>query len=118
MSKTVRVVIDPDGTVRLACDDPSAEFFGPTEAELGTVSPDGTILRLGWDHPITENPATGATEVWELFNFTEDAHPIHIHQVQFEVVDRQPFEGAPRPAEAWETGRKDTVIAQPALHIT
>jgi bilirubin oxidase len=112
-SKTVRVVIDPDGTVRLACDNSAAEFFGPTEAELGTVSPDGTIVRLGWDHPITENPAVGATEIWELFNFTADAHPIHIHEVQFEVVDRQPFEGDPRPPEPWETGRKDTVIAFP-----
>ncbi|MCI0747215.1 MAG: multicopper oxidase [Verrucomicrobia subdivision 3 bacterium] len=112
-SKTVRVVMDPDGTVRMACDDPAAEFFAPTEAELGTVSDDGTIVRLGWDHPITENPELGATEVWELFNFTEDAHPIHIHEVQFEVVNRQPFEGTARPPEPWETGRKDTVIAYP-----
>jgi FtsP/CotA-like multicopper oxidase with cupredoxin domain len=33
--------------------------------------------------------------------------------VQFEVVDRQPFEGAPRPPEVWETGTKDTVISYP-----
>jgi bilirubin oxidase len=113
MSKTVRVVIDPDGTVRLACDDPAAEYFGPTEAELGTVEPDGTIRRLGWDHPITENPELGAIEIWAIYNFTADAHPIHIHEVQFEVVDRQPFEGVPRPPEAWESGRKDTVVAYP-----
>lgn len=113
MSKSVRVVIDPDGTIRLACDDPAAEYFGPAEAELGTVESDGTVRRLGWDHPITENPAQGATEIWEISNFTEDAHPIHIHQVQFEVVNRQPFEGAPRPPEPGETGRKDTVIAFP-----
>jgi len=51
--------------------------------------------------------------VWEIHNFTEDAHPIHIHEVQFQVVDRQPFEGVARPREVWETGFKDTVIAYP-----
>ena len=63
--------------------------------------------------PITENPALGATEVWEIYNFTEDAHPIHVHVVQFEVVNRQPFGGAAYLPEAWETGTKDTVIAYP-----
>lgn len=113
MSNTVRVVIDEDGVIRLACDDPAAEYFGPSEAELGTVDPDGTVTRLGWDHPVTENPAAGATEIWEISNFTEDAHPIHIHQVQFEIVNRQAFGGAPRLPEPGETGRKDTVIAYP-----
>jgi bilirubin oxidase len=58
-------------------------------------------------------PAAAATEVWELQNFTEDAHPIHIHEITFEVVNRQPFDGTPRPPESWELGRKDTVIAYP-----
>ena len=89
-------------------------FDGPTEAELGTVNPDGTPTRLGWDHPVTENPAVGSTEIWEIHNFTEDAHPIHIHELQFQVVDRQPFDdGSARPPESWETGFKDTVIAYP-----
>jgi FtsP/CotA-like multicopper oxidase with cupredoxin domain len=43
----------------------------------------------------------------------EDAHPIHIHEVQFQVVARQPFAGPARPPESWETGFKDTVIAYP-----
>jgi len=68
---------------------------------------------LGWDDPITENPAVGATEVWEIHNFTADAHPIHIHEVEFEVLDRQPFGGTARPRESWEAGLKDTVIAYP-----
>jgi bilirubin oxidase len=86
---------------------------GPREAELGTVDPDGTPRELSWDEPITENPAVGSTEIWEIHNFTEDAHPIHIHELQFQVVNRQPFEGASRPPEPWETGFKDTVIAYP-----
>jgi bilirubin oxidase len=101
-------------------------FDGPVAALLGTLNPDGTGNPLGWDSPITENPVLGATEVWEMHNFTEDAHPIHIHEVQFEVVNRQDItvdeEGeparvvpgsAPTPPEPWETGLKDTVIAYP-----
>jgi bilirubin oxidase len=47
-------------------------------------------MPLLWADPITENPILGSTEIWEIFNFTEDAHPIHLHLVQFQVVDRQP----------------------------
>ncbi len=37
-----------------------------------------------------------------------------VHQVQFEVIERQPMSGGPaRPHELWESGRKDTVIAYP-----
>jgi spore coat protein A, manganese oxidase len=89
-------------------------FDGPIAALLGTLNPDGSGNPLGWDAPITETPALDATEVWELHNFTEDAHPIHIHEVLFEVINRQPFDGAPSGPEPWETGLKDTVIAYPA----
>ena len=85
---------------------------GPRAALLGTMN--GSPNPLEWADAITENPAVGATEVWEMFNFTEDAHPIHVHEVQFEVVNRQPIGGGPaRPPEDWELGRKDTVIAYP-----
>jgi bilirubin oxidase len=80
---------------------------------LGTLNPDGTGKALGWDDPITETVAVNTVEVWEIHNFTADAHPIHIHEVQFEVVDRAPFDGPARPAEASESGLKDTVIAYP-----
>ncbi len=86
---------------------------GPAEAVLGTLDENGAPVHLDWDHPITETPAVGSTEVWEIHNFTVDAHPIHVHATQFRVVDRQPFGGAPRAPEAWESGRKDTVIAYP-----
>jgi FtsP/CotA-like multicopper oxidase with cupredoxin domain len=49
-----------------------------------------------------------------MHNFTADAHPIHIHEITFEVVDRESLEtGAVRGPEPWESGRKDTVIAYP-----
>jgi spore coat protein A len=40
----------------------------------------------------TENPREGATEVWEVANLTEDAHPIHVHLIQFQVINRQTFD--------------------------
>jgi spore coat protein A, manganese oxidase len=40
----------------------------------------------------TENPQEGATEVWEIANTTMDAHPIHVHMIQFQIIDRQPFD--------------------------
>src|SRR5215218_10369283 len=58
--------------------------------------------------------ALGAVEIWEIHNFTEDAHAIHIHEITFEIVNRQPLDGGgPRPPASWEAGRRDTVIAYP-----
>ena len=44
---------------------------------------------LKWEDSVTENPAVGATEVWEFYNGTADAHPMHIHEALFQVVNRQ-----------------------------
>lgn len=86
----------------------------PSEALLGVIDPNGEAKLLGWADPITENPALGATEIWEIHNLTTDGHPIHIHEVQFQVVDRQALPaGGRRPPEAWERGFKDTVLAYP-----
>jgi len=124
-SSSVNVVANPDGTFAIPireapCGDPTAVPFGPSIGLLGTVNADGTGNPLAWMDALTENPGLG-TEVWEIRNFTADAHPIHIHQTQFRVLDRAPFDpehpdvppGPARPPEAWETGAKDTVIAYP-----
>jgi len=89
-------------------------FDGPAMALLGTVDGAGNAVPEHWSNPASENPRPGVPEIWELHNFTEDAHPVHIHQVQFEVLDRQSMDGsAARPPESGETGRKDTVISYP-----
>ena len=104
-----------------------AEVEGPLAAVLGTVE-DGAPQAQMWMDAVTENPSVGDTEVWEFYNFTGDAHPMHVHEVLFEVVNRQALvldpesgepvvpvqlDGEPRPAEPWERGRKDTVTAYP-----
>jgi spore coat protein A, manganese oxidase len=121
-SSTVFALEDSDPPEVVSADTPGAVPFGPRVALLGHYDPDeGMFHPDEWMHPITENIAVGANEIWEIFNFTMDAHPIHIHQVMFKVIDREMMDmdmmgmpmGAPRPAEAWETGFKDTVIALP-----
>jgi spore coat protein A len=46
---------------------------------------------LAWFEDITENPGINDVEVWEVYNATEDAHPIHLHLVTFQILDRTPF---------------------------
>ncbi len=103
------------------------EVEGPVEAMLGNVDDNGMPMHQMWSEPVTENPNVGDTEVWEIYNFTADAHPMHIHEITFEVVNRQALVtnedgetepparlvGDPRPPEPWESGFKDTVIAYP-----
>ncbi len=89
-----------------------SEPFAPKEAVLGVNGSAGGTTQL-WDDPIAQNPALGAIETWELWNWSADAHPIHLHLVKFEVVDREIIGGAVRPPEPWEMGWKDTVIAYP-----
>jgi FtsP/CotA-like multicopper oxidase with cupredoxin domain len=107
-------------------DEEGEEVEGPVEALLGTVAA-GVWTERKWMDPVTENPAIGATEVWEIYNTTADAHPMHIHEIAFEVVGREglvlnaegevaepiQLDGTVTVAEPWETGFKDTVIAYP-----
>lgn len=87
---------------------------GPVAALLGTLDAAGNPVPKAWDDEITENPAVDSIEVWEIHNFTVDAHPIHIHEVQFQVINRQTFgDVIQSPPETWEAGFKDTVIAYP-----
>jgi spore coat protein A len=64
---------------------------------------DGTTVPIPGSRPdtagdfMTELPRVGATEEWEILNMTEDAHPIHIHLIQFQLLNRQNFD-----AESYE----------------
>jgi len=65
------------------------------------------VCREPLEAPLWARPRCGSC------NFTEDAHPIRILEILFEVVDREQIEnGTVRGPELWEVGaRKDTVIA-------
>jgi FtsP/CotA-like multicopper oxidase with cupredoxin domain len=105
-------------------DEEGEEAEGPIAALLGVVDGDGVAVARMWSDPVTESPAVGAVERWEIFNTTMDAHPIHLHDVVFQVEGRQPIAvdeermtvtptGEQRGPEPWETGFKETVIAYP-----
>jgi spore coat protein A len=77
-----------------------------------------------WHKPVTENPVLDSVEIWNLVNTIDDVHPIHLHLVRFQILDRRPFNvnaywatgevkytGPVVPPEPGETGWKDTVRA-------
>lgn len=79
-----------------------------------------------WSDPITEKPRLGDVEIWSLINITNNTHPIHLHLIRFQILDRQPFDrdlydqkgmirptGPQRKPEPNERGWKDTVRANP-----
>jgi spore coat protein A, manganese oxidase len=81
-----------------------------------------------WDMPVTEKPTLGSTEIWSFVNLAGDAHPIHLHLVRFQVLDRRPFDlfaynsdkslvytGPAVLPDANELGWKDTVRADPGM---
>jgi spore coat protein A len=89
---------------------------------------DNPVLQLlnatHWKMPVTEKPVLGSTEIWTLINPTNDTHPIHLHLVRFQIVDRRPYEpwlfqtkrqlyflGPAEPPDPNEAGWKDTVRA-------
>jgi spore coat protein A len=132
----------PGPTFEDDCLAAGGEPFGPREALLGTVNdpgtadPSGNALKWTDDSDpnnieaeytlvngdtaiinVTENPTVDDIEEWNIYNFTEDAHPIHLHLVRFEVVGRAALGGSPNNdgtgVQDWEAGYKDTVIAYP-----
>jgi spore coat protein A, manganese oxidase len=83
----------------------------------------GLLGMKHWDDPITEDPKAGTTEIWSFANTTGDVHPMHLHLVQFQVLNRQAFDvksylqtgkinyaGIPMPPESNERPAwKDTI---------
>jgi FtsP/CotA-like multicopper oxidase with cupredoxin domain len=62
---------------------------------------------IAWHSPTTENPRKGDTELWAIWNATGDAHPVHLHLVNFEILGRQMIK--------WDsaTNADDRVLATP-----
>jgi spore coat protein A len=81
-----------------------------------------------WHMPVTEKPVLGTTEIWEFVNLTEDSHPIHLHMVRFQILDRRKFNvygfqtkgtitylAPPMPPLPSDAGWKDVVRVDPGL---
>ncbi len=77
-------------TRKLALLEEMSTFWdGPAAAMLGNIEDNGNAIAKMWADAVSENPKVGDTEIWELYNFTADAHPMHIHEIVFEVVNRE-----------------------------
>ena len=81
---------------------------------------------LRFDDPVTEDPLNNSIEIWEFVNITMDSHPIHLHAVHFQLLDRTSFDaskyrttkqlvltGKPVVPGQGESGWKDTIICPP-----
>lgn len=96
-----------------------------------------TLGNRTWMDPVTETPKVGTVEIWDIINFTPDAHPMHIHLIDFLTVYQQGFcqdcydagnctlkaqfgdpsscfTQAPQDPDVSQVGWKDTVIVYPA----
>jgi FtsP/CotA-like multicopper oxidase with cupredoxin domain len=73
--------------------------YGRLQPLLGTAEPTtdtaGNLVNgaIAWHSPTTETPVNNPSgaEVWEIYNATGDAHPIHLHLVNFEIIEREGF---------------------------
>lgn len=119
----IAILGTPDNTRQLLLIETEDEF-DRLKPQLGTSA----LGPLNWDQPITENPMLNALEEWQVINFTPDAHPIHLHLVNFQIVSRQKFNsaryipgnpsslqllGQSKPPTTDESGWKDTAIMYP-----
>jgi len=129
--------IDPARAVRTRdfvlgdCSDPMSRSHTGAGTALCAVKSSGMLINgKRYMDPVTEFPMLGTIEKWRFINPTDDAHPMHLHLVQFQILERQGFDyGAfvqgrldligtrrlPSPAEA---GWKDTAIVLPRDVLT
>jgi spore coat protein A len=85
---------------------------GPLEALLNNTRWTGKRETSGTPIPgfkpdghgnwLSELPQVGSAELWEIINLTDDAHPMHIHLVQFQLLNRQKID-ADRYHDTWST---------------
>ena len=96
-----------------------------------TMAGESKVMLLNdtpWHMPVTENPVLDSVEIWSFVNTTDDSHPIHLHLVRFQILDRRRFEpffyqtrgeirytGPATPPAPEEAGWKDTVRADPRM---
>ncbi len=84
----------------------NTKWNGKRDGGSFTPIPGSVVDQSGQGIWSTELPRVGSTEVWEFLNTTVDAHPIHIHLIQFQLLNRQPVvidpnTGQPTYLDTW-----------------
>jgi FtsP/CotA-like multicopper oxidase with cupredoxin domain len=110
---------------------PGSEPFGPRIDMLGQVAA-GTPVPYHWADPISQTPTQNQVQVWDVYNYTPDSHPIHLHGTRFQVIERENLvigsdgvkaaipavgTGVIYPRLATEAGYKDMVDALPRQRV-
>ena len=81
-------LVEPDVIRQLTLNEVDGDD-GPLEALVNNTKWDGNGEEDGLG--VTELPKEGTTELWQFINLTADAHPIHVHLVQMQLVSRQEY---------------------------
>jgi FtsP/CotA-like multicopper oxidase with cupredoxin domain len=69
-----------------------------------------------WGAQISELPIVGSTVEWEIVNLTGGAHPIHIHLIQFQVLNRQKFDNT-KYSEEWIKLNGEPPLQHPTISL-
>ncbi len=116
----------PQADPMAACATANAIPFGPTETFVGSMVGGAAQIRH-WADPITVAPVIGETDQFEIYNFTVDAHPMHLHGARMIIINREQLTQNPDGTvftpvvpngtislpEANERGYKDVVNSLP-----
>lgn len=70
-----------------------------------------------WDSPTSETPEVGATEDWVIVNPTMDVHPIHVHLVQFQLVQRQSLNAPGSYVDEWLSINGQPPFSHPTKNV-
>ena len=108
--------LDPAGAVH------TRDFRLKRSGDDGCGRQSWKINDLDWND-IVEYPELGTTEIWRFINDSGVSHPMHMHLVAFQVLDRDGFttgaggqiipNGNPQAPPAEENGWKDTALVGP-----
>ena len=86
------------------------EVMGPNGPTM--VLLDGQM----WSSVISETPRVGSTEEWVIANLTADTHPIHLHLVQFQLLNRQDFDASGYSIK-WEEVNGMAPLMHPTIEV-
>ncbi|MGP3955802.1 multicopper oxidase domain-containing protein [Nonomuraea sp. 3N208] len=139
-----RLSLRPISLLRPTSRLPRRQFVVTANRDAHHKSTHLAINQRLFEDPIEDFPQVGTTEIWEYINTSGDGHPMHVHLVQFQLLNRQRFDAkaylaayrswitqgrppATRPAltryltgpvtapAAEEEGWKDTIVAPPGM---
>ena len=91
MPVTIGAVKYPGGPAEILVNNTKWDGKRMDPATGNTMIPIPGFTNDGFGTYLSELPNEGDTEVWEIVNLTADAHPIHLHLVQFQLMSRQNF---------------------------